>query len=188
MIPCAESSAVFRLPMVSMPIVMADDKVFPYGAAKRNASVLRAGVIASPRTEHVFAFDAKSGSLWRFECAARELGSPLDATVMILAADDKVLSTQDDKGPNVDPSFEWKVLRLIRTYRLVVRDTFRHGTSMHFYRLIVSAVQPEFRASFSSDDRGNGRQADRNEIAIDRSGSFDEDLEVRIVDAAGVSA
>lgn len=102
------------------------------------------GVLETDDLYDCFAFECKKGQKFRVQCYSRHiLRSPLDAAMNVFGPDHKTIASSDDSGGRTDPFIEFTApadgKHTIRIY-----DHLRSGSSLHHYRIEVSAAEPTF--------------------------------------------
>ncbi len=107
------------------------------------------GRIESEADVDAFAFEAKQGQPLVFELESRTLGYPLDAVLEVLDAADKSLSRVDDAGGGRDAAITFTP-PADGTFRLVVTDLNRAGSSRHVYRLRAVPATPAFAVTVNA--------------------------------------
>ena len=98
------------------------------------------GVLDQPDTQHRYSFDAKKGQVWSLNVDARRIGSPLDVSLSVQAADGKEVAKNDDLPETTDAGLDF-IVPADGTYQIVVSDTAgRTG----IYRLALHEAAPGF--------------------------------------------
>ncbi len=102
------------------------------------------GIISLKGEVDAYTFVGKKGELWILEVQAKEMGSPVDATLALLGPDGKSLGDKDDSGGSTDPRMSI-TLAAEGLHTLLVGDVSGRkpdGTSI--YRLVVRKPKDDF--------------------------------------------
>jgi len=99
------------------------------------------GCVSENQDQDRFSIDLKKGQRLQARIFAKSLGSPLDATLQILAPDGKSVTLIDDIGVEFDPSAQWTA-DADGIYQIAVSDTLRQGSGGHNYLLEISSPAP----------------------------------------------
>jgi hypothetical protein len=97
-----------------------------------------------------FRFAAKKGEVFDFNLIAREIRSPLDATLKLRKADGAVIAAADDNGGKPDSYFRFTIPE-DGEYVAEVEDHLRQGGPTYLYRLEI--VKPRAAVDLSLDER-----------------------------------
>lgn len=108
------------------------------------------GVIAIPGQKRFVRFPAVAGQNYRVQLQARQLGSALDASVVVSDAQSKQLSQQDDAGNNRDPDLKWKAVADGDVF-VEVKDFHLAGGADFGYSMLVTAPMPDYKLELSTD-------------------------------------
>lgn len=139
------------------------------------------GRINSPGDVDVFKISGKAGEKVVFELDARNLGSPLDAVILLCDAQGKQMFSADDmKRVNIglnthqaDPYYMF-TLPANGEYYLSVRDIQNHGGKDFSYRLRISRPRPDFKVYCGVSSLNIRRwQTIKEPIRIVRKDGFD---------------
>ncbi len=148
------------------------------------------GCIAKPREEDIFHFSTKKGDDLQITIRAQAIDSPLDVTMRLEDADGNILKQADDtEKEKPDPDLHWKSPK-DGTYKLVIADRFRHGSSDHLYELSIKAFTPSLTATLDTHayQLEPGKTADLK-INVKTSGPFTGKIQARAVQLpAGVTS
>lgn len=89
----------------------------------------------------------------RFDCLARQYGSPLDGVLTIRKEDgSEQFATGDDRPGSSDPMVDYTVPAGVTKLQVAVKDLLGRGGSNYVYRLVVlDQSKPDFSLSLSND-------------------------------------
>lgn len=108
------------------------------------------GTIAIPGQKRFVRFPAVAGQNYRVQLQSRQLGSALDASVVISDMQSKQLSQQDDVGNNRDPDLKWKAT-VDGDVIIEVKDFHLAGGPDFGYSMLVTAPMPDYKLELSTD-------------------------------------
>jgi Bacterial pre-peptidase C-terminal domain len=144
--------------------------------------------------QDLFRISAEAGASMLFQVDAEKYGSVLDSSLALLAADGKVLASNDDaKWPgralNRDAllSFRFKEKG---AYFVRVSSLYRRGGPDHVYRLTVRLAAPDFMLSLGTD-RPSVQRGEKGKLGISlaRFNEFKGEVRVEVTGLpAGVTA
>ena len=106
-------------------------------ATKAELPAALCGVMGEAGDVDRFRFAAKKGEVWDFNLVAREIRSPLDATLQLRKADGAVIAAADDNGGKPDSYFRFTIPE-DGEYVAEVEDHLRQGGPTYLYRLEVT--------------------------------------------------
>lgn len=114
------------------------------------------GVIQEDKDVDWYKFSAKKGQDIRIEVFARQLGSPLDARIILRDPQGKHLATNDDdKHP--DSKLDIKI-PADGEYQLNIRDHLGKGGPRFTYRIAVTQRIPSIKATLDRVDRNDSQK------------------------------
>jgi hypothetical protein len=102
--------------------------------------------IERPGDVDAFAFDGKKDQPLTFRLQSRTLGYPLDAVLKVTDAEGKTLTTVDDVRNDRDPLVTFSP-PADGSFRILVSDLNRSGSSRHVYRLRAVAAAPTYEVT-----------------------------------------
>ena len=138
------------------------------------------GRIENEADVDAYAFEARQGEVLVFELESRALGYPLDGVLEVLDAAGKSLSRVDDAGGGRDAAITF-TSPADGTYRLVVTDLNRAGSSRHVYRVRAVPATPAFNATVDAHAYTVAPdQPAAIAITIDRQHGFAEPVEFTV--------
>jgi hypothetical protein len=108
------------------------------------------GTIAIPGQKRFVRFLAVAGQNYRAQLQARQLGSALDASVVVSDMQSKQLSQQDDAGNDRDPDLKWKATADGEVF-IEVKDFHLAGGPDFGYSMLVSTPTPNYKLGLSTD-------------------------------------
>ncbi|MCY2983399.1 MAG: PPC domain-containing protein [Planctomycetota bacterium] len=108
------------------------------------------GTLAIPGQKRFVRFPAVAGQNYRVQLQARQLGSALDASVVVSNMQSKQLSQQDDAGNNRDPDLKWKATA-DGDVLIEVKDFHLAGGPDFGYSMLVTAPMPDYKLELSTD-------------------------------------
>jgi hypothetical protein len=158
------------------------------------------GRIEPARDRDAYQFAARKGESWSIRVESRSLGQPLDPTLRVLDASNKVLAEMDDPGggrrrsTGRDPELTFSV-PADGQYRIIVGDVNDEGSFRHAYRLTVSKPDADFRVTLAADRFALKPGTPlKIPVTVERDNGFDRPIEVNAaglpdgVSAAGVTS
>lgn len=152
--------------------------------------ILVNGTIAAPCEADTYAFRGRAATKFVAEVTARRLGSPLDARLVLLDAQAKVVAVADDapwllRNTMTDAADACLECTLPRdgVYRLRLEDARQKGGPTSHYRLRIGPPRPDFdlRLTPSSLNVVSGGSADFTVHAARREG-LTGDIQLALVD------
>ncbi len=128
-----------------LPVVMETEPNDDYKKAPvAEVPAALCGVIEKEGDYDCFAFECKKDQKFRIQCYAREiLRSPLDAVLNVFGPDSKTIISSDDANGKIDPYVEFTA-PADGTHSVRIYDQLRGGSSIHHYRIEVTAADPSF--------------------------------------------
>ena len=160
-------------------------------ARKVSFPIVIYGRIEKEMQTNAYKFEGKKGQKVALDVKAHEIGSALDAAVMLLDPDGKMIASNDDRadcnGPNIgeevihsDPNLVCELPK-DGTYTAKIFSTLRRGGPEYFYRLRISAPQPDFDVCvIPSRLRFNGKNASFK-VKVFRKEGFDGEIQLRCI-------
>ena len=143
--------------------------------------------IALPGQKRFARFLAVAGQNYRVQLQARQLGSALDASVVVSDMQSKQLAQQDDAGNNRDPDLKWKATKDGEVV-IEVKDFHLTGGSDFGYSMLITAPGPDYKLELSSDSVHAvvGKETEL-QVKIDRELDFAGEIAISLEGAlAGV--
>ena len=178
--PAALSNAV-TLELDDLPEVLEPD-----AGAKATRVTLPAvlnGRIQQPGEIDEWTFEAKKGEEFDLEVRAARLGSPLDAVLQIVDAQQKVIAENDDPANGqIDPRLRFQApADGVYAIRLSDRLSDRGGPRFAYRLRMINAAQPEFELSLSADtvviERGKPTSI---RVTVDRGPGTKEEIALQV--------
>ena len=128
------------------------------------------------RDVDVFRFEARKGESLTFQLESRALGFPLDAVLAITDATGKQLARVDDLPGTRDASLTFSP-PADGSYRVVVSDLNRQGSSRHVYRLRAARREPDFEVTADAHSYVlSPAKPIEITLAVARQNGFDEEI------------
>ncbi|GAF96827.1 unnamed protein product, partial [marine sediment metagenome] len=93
-----------------------------------------------------FSFEGKKGHPLVLRLESRSLGYPLDAVLEVTDAEGKSLARVDDMGNSRDPLVAFSP-PADGSFRMLVSDLNRQGSSRHVYRLRATPAEPSYEVT-----------------------------------------
>ena len=104
------------------------------------------GRIERPADVDAFAFEGKKDQPLTLRLESRSLGYPLDGVLKVTDAEGKALVTVDDVSNNRDPLVTFSP-PADGSFRVLVSDLNRQGSSRHVYRLRAGKTEPVYEVA-----------------------------------------
>ncbi|GAA5494585.1 hypothetical protein Rhal01_00747 [Rubritalea halochordaticola] len=133
------------------------------------------GIISKTNDVDWFQFSAKKDQDISIQVLARELGSPLDARIILRDSAGKQLAANDDSNNRPDSSLNFKIPK-DGTYFINIRDHLANAGPNFTYRIEVSPRKQTLKASINRSDRNDSQL--RKVINIPRGSSLAYQLNV----------
>jgi Bacterial pre-peptidase C-terminal domain len=109
------------------------------------------GRLEAPGEVDSYLFSASKDQKLRIRVAAKALGFPTDAAVMVQDDSGKSLAEADDTGrDDRDPQLDFTPPADGR-YRLLIRDLARRGDLRMVYRLSIEPIEPDYSLTLAAD-------------------------------------
>ena len=163
--------AGFRVRVSDVPNALDTPAAFePKGAVAVAAPGAVNGVISKPNETKYHRFAAKKGQVFDLTMYARKAGSPLDPVMHVSLANGSALSTyiagsDDAIGPD---SYLRFTAPQDGEYFAWVHDHLRKGGPDYFYRLEITAIQPNTTTGIPKVDGNNVSNQDRQTTSVPR--------------------
>lgn len=139
----ADAAGAMTVPRVDYPIAV--------GTQEISVPAVVSGCLAQPGQADRLAFAATKGQKLRVRVAAKALGFPTDAVLVVLDEAAKTLAEADDTGrDDRDPQLDFTPPADGR-YAVVVRDLANRGDVRMVYRLTIEPVRPDFSLTLAAD-------------------------------------
>jgi hypothetical protein len=128
---------------------------------------------------HFYQFEGKKGEKLFFQVESRAIGFPLEGSLRITDAADKVLAQAESTAQGRDPELAFTV-PLDGPYRINLRDFHSQGGPRHLYRLRALA-EPDFDLTLATDRfvMTAGKPLDIPLTIVRRHG-FDREIELTV--------
>jgi hypothetical protein len=140
------------------------------------------GRIDRPGDVDYWSVTLRKGEAFDFKLKAGQLGSPLNAVVVLSDAAGKELARADSLASGADPSFRFTA-PADGAYLVRVEERFRNrGGSAYAYRLVIDhPPKPDFKLQFASDSVTVNRGAEaKMHVNVLRIGGFSEPVTLAV--------
>jgi hypothetical protein len=184
-----EAAGTLRLPVLSLPNLVAGDESSPAAPQSVEWPVVVSGRIESPGDTDAFRIRAAKGQKLSARIESRAFGFPLDAVLQIADVAGAVLAEVDDVSSERDPVLNYTI-PADAEYDVRVRDLHDRGGLRYVYRLTIGEPTPGFELTLANDafvlKPGEPLEIP---VTILRQNGFAEDVEIMAADLPpGVSA
>jgi hypothetical protein len=170
------------------PVVLDVDDLSEFGHGEPNKqtgvtvpAVLN-GRIEKPGDANVWSVPAKKGETLSLEMRARQLGSPLQAVLIVIDNAGKELAKAEATGPQLDPTLNF-VPPADGTYFVRIAEKVPNRGGPEFaYRLRVAPAAPGFHLQLAADVLSvqRGGQA-KLKVTAERQGGFNDAIPLTVV-------
>jgi hypothetical protein len=110
------------------------------------------GVLTAAGEEDKYLLPVKPMQKLRFDCVARQFGSPLDAVLTIRKPDGSQLAMGDDRPGSSDPLVDFTVPAGVEKIEVAIKDLLGRGGGDFVYRIVVrDQSRPDFSLSLATD-------------------------------------
>jgi len=108
------------------------------------------GALETPKDEDVLQIETKGAGFWKITAMAESLGSPLDAVIEVLGADNKSQAKQGESGEIKDPVLASQ-MKAPGVYRIAIRDLHGRFGAAFRYRLELENEFPVVLGTIAND-------------------------------------
>ncbi|MCA9265796.1 MAG: hypothetical protein KDA60_18165, partial [Planctomycetales bacterium] len=130
------------VPLTSWPLVVGSEDD---DGSRRTIEIpsITSGYLSRADSAHEYEFEVAAGQKLEFLVESQSLGFELDSWVEVFDDSGTTVASNDDQKKALDSRLEHEFTNG-GTYRVHIRDRFRHGGLRHAYRLTVRPATPDF--------------------------------------------
>ncbi|MCE2813773.1 MAG: hypothetical protein LW850_25610 [Planctomycetaceae bacterium] len=138
------------------------------------------GALETPKDEDVLQIETKEAGFWKITAMAESLGSPLDAVIEVLSADNKSLGKQGESGEIKDPVLASQ-MKAPGVYRIAIRDLHGRFGAAFRYRLELENEFPVVLGTIANDViQGKSDKPTEIEVTLERTHGCAQEATVAI--------
>lgn len=138
------------------------------------------GALETPKDEDVLQIETKEAGFWKITAMAESLGSPLDAVIEVLGADNKSQAKQGESGEIKDPVLASQ-MKAPGVYRIAIRDLHGRFGAAFRYRLELENEFPVVLGTIANDViQGKPDKPTEIEVTLERTHGCAQEATVAI--------